>query len=413
MQRLFDETDDESSGKPKPPAAPAAPAPKAGEPAAPAAPAEPQIRSRKPAPPKRPDLPLVTPAAPAVPAAPAAPADDKEFEAGLVEGEQQMLADARYAEKMDSTKYRGLGDKVKNFIKAHTKYLEDHPDIEENDPAYQKFLLDHRPGLTPTQVREIEEHRIGERVSGPTNQRIGNLEHELFVRDENPKIENFANETYRQLAREGLPAEIAAEIKKADGKLTPEIQQKYTDELEIAHTIFTLAANDLKVFRQLTTRNPATKRSLVEFDEKNPQHTRITQMIAELCVAFRDTGGAELQRNGKWFVTRDEWNQLDPARRDGFWTFTNPELEKRALAMVPDSVKKTIQLKQDDLSRRGYIRKTAVVPVPPVPPAPAAPEPPGAPAIRPSPVPSAPGGGSPGTVDASTKNLASTLLRSE
>jgi hypothetical protein len=422
MKRLFDETEGEPEGGAPPaapaPATPAAPEPpkppKAGEPPA-TPPAEPGIRARRPAPPKRPDLPISAPApTPPAPAAATPPQNDEEFERGLVEGEKQMLDDARYAEKAFPAKYKGLGDKVRGFIKAHTKFLEDHPDIADDDPAYKKFLADNRPTMSRVESREIEEHRIAERARGPVDARVSQLEHQIFERDETPKIEKFANDTYQQLAREALPEEISKLIKEKGG-LTEEIKAEFGDELETAHTIFTIVANDLKEFKRLTTKHPGSGKPLVEFDDKNPQHTRLTQMVADLCENFKATGGAQLQRNGKWFVTRDEWNQIDPARRGEFWTFTNAELEKRALAIVPTTVKETIRIKQEDLKRRGYVRNRPAPAAPATPPA-NPPPPPGSPALRPSPVPGGAGGGGGGgnpNIEASTKNLAAGLLAAE
>ncbi len=416
MKRLFEETASEPEGGA--PAAPAAPDPAApaapAAPATPAAPAAPEggIRSRKPAPPKRPDLPLATPAAP--PAAPAAapkpPESDEEFEKGLVEGEKQMIDDARSAEKFNGAKHKGLVEKTKTFIKAHQKFLEDHPDIEENDPAYLKFLTDNRPSLSKTDAREIEENRIAERARGPVDERVNKLEHEIFVRDETPKIEQFATQTYQQLAREALPKEIQDLIKEK-GSLTKEIQEQYADELETAHNIFSVVADDLKEFKKIATVHPTTKKSLVEYDDNNPQHQRLAKMVSELCEEFKNTASpTELQRNGKWFVTRDEYSLIDPARRGEFWSFTNDEIMKRAIAHVPKTLAKTIEIKQEALTKRGWVKKPAA---PAAPAAPATPPPPGSPpAIRPSPVP---GGGNPPAkeVDASTRSLAASLLKSE
>lgn len=324
-----------------------------------------------------------------------------------------MLADARYAETFDPKKYKGLGDKVKSFIKAHTKFLEDHPDIEDDDPAYKKFLTDNRPVMSSREVREIEEHRIAERARGPVNERVNQLEHQIFVRDETPKIDKFGDDTYRQLVREALPADILALVKEKGG-LTKEIKEQFGEELDTAHDVFVLVADDMKEFQRITTKHPGTQKPLVEFDSKNEQHNRLAQMVEDLCVSFRENGGAQLQRNGKWFVTRDEWNKIDPARRGEFWTFTNKEITQRALAGVPHTVKETIRLKQEEMSRRGYIRKPAAAPAPAAPAAPAPPPASGSPAIRPSPVPSGGGGGGgEPPVDASTKNLASKLLIAE
>jgi hypothetical protein len=404
MERLFSEVEEEPTvGAPKPAATPpAAPAAAAGTPPA----EERPLKVRKPAPPKRPDLPLATPPAatppPAQPAAAAAPqASDEEFEKGLIDGERQMLDDARYAEKANPVKYKGLGDRVKNYLKDHQKFLDDNPDISEDDPSYKKWMKEHRPAMSASDMREISEHRIAEKARGPVDQRVTELEHERRVQ-----------EIYTQLTKDALPDDLAAAIKEKGG-LTKEIQEEFSEELEVANHVFSLVTDDLKEFSRLTTKSKSG-RPLATFatdksDPKFEQHERLLKLVSDQCENFKATGGADLQRNGKWFVTRDEWAQIDPARRGEFWTFTNDEIVKRALAGVKGAIKQVIEHKREDLKKRGYVRQrpAPAAPAPVTPPAPTS-----HPAPRPTPIPAGTPPATPG-VDAGARSLAGLLNNSE
>lgn len=367
------ETPEETQAEPAA-AAPAstAPAEKKGAPAATTEPEKPIKVSKKPAP-KRPDLPIPAsePAAPAAAPAAAPVAPDAKWEESLLDDEKTALEDARFAEKVNP-KHKGLADKVGKFLRDQKEYLEKHPDADENDPGYKRILAQ-QPALSAADKREIAEARIEERVAKKHESKFVDLQHELYVRDEEPKVETEAQQIRRHLAFNALPKEMLDVLKE---KGLPVLQKEYADELEVAGGLINAVVDDAKELLRITRINPKTKRALGEVaaDPTHPkweQHNRISSMVNEACADFqKNAPQAEQVRDGKWFVTREEWAKLPASARSQFWTFTNSEdhvreMIGRVLGWQKDFISAELKKREDALKARGWERKRPVATPPP------------------------------------------------
>lgn len=328
--------------------------------------------SKKPV--KRPDLPIpkeeaaVTPVAP-VATAPTAP--DSNWEESLLDDEKAALADAKFAEQVNP-KHKGLADKMGKFFRDQKKYLEEHPDADEDDPGYKKILAT-QPALSATDKREIAEARIEERVSKKYEPKLNDLQHELYVRDEEPKVDAEAAKIRHYLAFNALPKEMLDVLKE---KGLPVLQKEYADELEVAGGLINTVTEDAKELLRITRINPKTQRPLGDIagDESHPkweQHQRLAKLVNEVCNDFQKKAPqSEQVRDGKWFVTRDEWAKLPANARHQFWTFTNStehvnEMINRAMGWVPDLVSTKLKERQEALKARGYVRQRSEAPAAP------------------------------------------------
>lgn len=397
--------------KPEPAAAPAAAAP-----AAPAALEEKPVRVRKPKV-ERPALPIEekkpAPVAAAL-AAPVAPVVDQEtFEKGLEENEREMLDDARELEKATGDKHKGIAARTEKFIRDNIAWTQ-RADFDDQDPEYLKFLETNQPKLSRSDIRLIETARISAGLRKEYDGKFGDLQHQTFVRDNESKIEQVGQSAYAELTNSALPDDVKAELLtqiKAHGpqKGYEEAMKTFKMEIETAEEILVAAADDLKEFTRLNTKNPETGRTMVEFavDPKNPkfaQHQRIVSMIGDICEEFKNTAGENAVRAGKWFVTREEWHKIRPDQRNRFWTFTNAEISQIAKTKIKPVIAQAIEQKTKFLADRGWKRSTASA----APAAAPAPERSSPPPPAPSPVPGAgaqPGGG----VSAETAKLATHL----
>ena len=380
-------------------AAPATPAPDGKDakpdPAAPAAPApdeKPITAKKTKAIAKRPDLPTSAPAAaPAPVRAPtaAAPADDD-----LIDEEKQLIEEATEAEKFLPGR-KGLAEQTRKFVKAHAKFIETHPDIE-TDPdekaAYDAFLRTNRPSLSPAEQRTITESRIAANVSRPFEQKTAQLEHEIYVRDQEPVFRDQRQRVTSELNTAAIPNEIMEFAQKHGADVA---KREFADELGVVNEIVSLAASDYDELIRLDTYNPKGGRpiSTPAQDEKDPkyaQHQRLLGIVNKVDSDFKETAKQnELLRDGKWFVTREEWANLPPAERGNYWKFTNREVGTRMLQWVKPAVEILIANRRQDFERRGYERRKYV---PPAAPAAAAPAPvpvrtPGGPGASPVPAP--------------------------
>lgn len=345
---------------------------------------------------KRPALPTATPAATPAAAAPAAVpapvAEDPNWEASLVDEERQLIDEAKEAEQHLPAK-KGLVDATKRFIKEHQKYLEKHPDLE-NDPdeksAYRIWLNKNRPALSATEQRTISENRIAAKVAKPLVDKTTDLEHQLFVRDQEPVLKQQTARVTSELNGTVMPEEVM-EFAKKYGVDTA--KREYADELKVVNTIVSTATSDYEELIRLDTFHPTTGRPLSvpatkESDPKYAQHQRLIVAMGKVDTDFKETAKqSELLRDGKWFVTREEWQSLPPSARSQYWHFTNKEIATRMLSWVKPAIDQTIKIYRDDLQRRGLEKRKFVPPAAASAPAPA-PQPtrsPGGPGASPVP----------------------------
>lgn len=385
----------EQSGDPmreETPAVPAAPA-KVETPAAPAN-EEPPIKvSKRPAP-KRPDLPVAAePVAPVVTAPVAASPVDSKWEESLLDDEKAALEDARFAESVDP-RHRGLADKMGKFFRDQKKYLEDHPDADENDAGYKKILAT-QPGLSAADKRAITTARIEQTVTKKHEGRFADLEQEIYTRDEEPKVVAESQQIRQHLAFNALPKQMLDILKeKGTTEGVKVLQKEYASELNVAGSVINGLVEDAAELLRITRTSPKTGRPLATAADKEShpkweQHQRLVTLVNEACLDFQKTAPqSEQVRDGKWFVTRDEWARIPASARHQFWTFTNSEehvreMINRAISWTPDAIARKIKEKDDERKAEGYVRQRAEVPPVPAPPVAST----AAPSPRPGPAP--------------------------
>jgi hypothetical protein len=357
------------------------------------------IKAKKKPAPERPALPVATqPAAPAPTQAPAAPtpppaAPVQKIEDVLNEDELQMLEDSRDLEKLTGAKHAGLSARTEKYLRENQKRLSElkADGIDpETDGDYQAWARANRPSVTARDYEQLRIHRVKEAVSKEPNTELENVKHQLFERDERPKIKQEVDQIYSRLARESMPDEVKTEfdrLSKDHGapKAWEMVQSSHRLEVEITENVMNAAVADVELFKGLTRTSPSG-RPLVKFDEGNPSHMRIHQMIGDTCQAFKELGGQSQVRDGKWFVTRDEWNSLPVDQRQNYWTFSNDELISVAMRGIKPVINKAIEAERKRMEARGFKRiiSQQVAPSQPTPP----PTPtPSAAAPRPSPIP--------------------------
>lgn len=424
MRRLFDTVEDEPKKtvepkddkpktEPKPPADKAPPAAD-GKPAAQPA-AEPtdtplRVRKQKVV---RPELPIDAPAAPKADLPAAGKDIDPNWEAGLDDEKKEILADARDAEKQ-FPHHKGLAARTAKFLKEDAAQRAA-TDFDNQSPEYRAWLDKNQPKLTRTEIRELEKTRAINFAREGLGGEITDLKHRLFVQNNEPKIEAEARQIFNQLSHTALPDEIAAAIKK-DGY--DKASETYRLELETAQEVLTTVADDLKEFKKLSTKDPETGRPMAAeatdpSDPRYAQHQRLNLMVTNVCENFKNNAPADQQlRNGKWFVTRDEWHSIRPEQRHRFWTFSNSELATVAQQAVKHVVATKITEKRGTFSRYGWQPPVAKTP----PAAPPKPNEPPQPTNSPrTPAPAAvPNGSDPlSDIDARATRLFAQLTRSE
>lgn len=375
--------------------------PKPGAPAATPAP-EPEkkvkVKKREAAPAPEPEpAPAPTPAPAATPEAPKNP--DAEFEAGLLEEEQEQLALARYAEKSDPVKYKGYGARVTKYLKDHQDYLQKHPEAlqpgTEGAEAYKQWLDKANPALPPREARRLEINMAAEKISEQKNreqdEKFAELHDENFRREAEPRIRQETDQFFNKLVEEAVPADFA---KLAKEKGIEEAKKQFPMEYRVSAEILTETAGDVEMLKKITTPNPRTGRMLQTFDRNNAQHARIYQFMKEQGDNFKNGYPGETPQqmaarraaqvqNGKRFLTRDEYYTLKPEQRAPYWTFNIDQIIAMHGAAARDRIAARLKTEHEMREKEGWVRKpAAAAPIIQPTPAPGAP-----PAPRPTPVP--------------------------
>lgn len=377
-----------------------------------AAPAEKPIKVKKAKGPERPPLPTAQ-AAPAAPVAaqPAPVQPTPKIEEQLSEDELAMLEDAREMEKRFSQKHQGLGQRTEKFMienKAKLDQLKKEGLDPETDQEYQTWLKSVRPSVSARDYEELRVERATSRAREGMMKEHEQLKHDIHVRDEEPKIQHEVTQIYSELARTALPDDVQSELVRLQKEHGPKVgyemlHKTHKLELDISERVMDAATKDIELFIKLTRETPL-KRPILAFDSNNPDHLRIANLIGDTCSAFKENAPKENQiRDGKWFVTRDEWNSMPQEQRGQFWTFDNKELLKVAQRGIKPVIMQSIAAKKKELEAAGYSRAFQ--------PAPAAPATPPTPTprtnLRPSPIPNAPSAAP--TIDARASSINSRL----
>lgn len=353
---------------------------------------------------------------------------DPEWEKSLEENEREMLDDAKDAERHFPEKHKGLAARTAKFIREHAD-LTKKEEFDDQSAKYKEWLDKNQPRLTRTQVRELEEARVAGRVRQEWEGKYQDLQHKLFVREHEPKFEAEGRTLFSELRESALPEDLAKAVKEMGEKA----QEVYGMELETAQRVLAVATDDLVEFRRLTTKDPETGRTVVdeitEMPTGNPadqafqdrmgkfqQHERLRKLVDHLCGDYaqraygQNADGKLALRDGRYFVTREEWGRIPAAKRGQYWTFSNAELIAEAKKVVRPAVEGAISKKREEMKKYRW-----EAPKPTVAPVHKKEEPPPTPtgAVR-TPGPSAVPGVSdtPGGVDARIKGLAARLAAS-
>lgn len=344
--------------------------------------------------------------------------DEDAFEKDLHDEEKALLEDARAAEKYLGEKYKGHGAKMEKFLKeSAAKEKEIGDDFTEED--YKKWYNESRPKIGALDLRQVERARVKEDVTKEFEPKLAEERHARWVEIETPKIEELGKEIRGKIWEIAIPDEVmnvANERTKGvtdpveKNKILAEIGREYAHEMSIAANITDAVKDDIQEFHRITTINPATGKGLKplhpdaevwdpmagetlpdgrkegewvpNLNASNPEarkHAGIMAMVNYVCESFKETGGAALKKDGKWFVTRKEWAKMAPEQRAPYWTFENKEIVQRAQANVKNVVNSAIKAQRDHLESLGYRRQTTSptaatsIPVAPISGAPPAP----------------------------------------
>lgn len=334
-----------------PPAAPAA--------AAPTAPVK-RVKVRRAAEPAPAPAPAPVAAAPVAAPAP----EPKDEEADLLDEEKDRLRIARFAAKKNPAKYADQDKKLLNYFKAHAAFVakkeaeDPEYDFSDDNPEYKAFQAANRPPAIPAfEERAMEREMMKEEAIAAADERIAADREVRRIEELKPKLKKEADQFWHECVTTALPDNLMESIKTHGSAKARELHPL---EYEVADHVTSSAATAMNEFLELS-------HGVKQFDKNNPQHIGIAKFIEEDCELFI-TGGQDLVRDGKQFVSRADFHSMPAAKRgQQFWTFSDKEMIGRARLATKFSIQEMIKTESARRAAQGWTAPTAAAPAPKAP----------------------------------------------
>jgi hypothetical protein len=353
--------------KPVPDAPPPAPAPAP----APAAPPVKKSFKKKDAPPPAP-APAAPPEPPAAPKPepppPAPPAeDDKEYIATLPEEAQDDIQVLQFAAKSDK-KYAEHAKKLVQFHKdldAQVKAGKDEDDIKE-------FIEKNRPKLGVVEQRKLDRAytaslakvEFEREVADPLRKQLVETQTRARAVELKPEMDKQLSEFEAGLI-EDIGGEFGAKVK-ADGF------EKAAEEHKMEAEVYTAAKQSALA---VATRYQELGNGLRAYNAEDALDKWLVTFVNNQCEHFAKNGGEMLQRDGKSFITRDQFAEAlrkDPeGTRARHWTFSHADVLRLLRTNSAMEVKNSFVEVEKKAEKLGYKKVNSAKPQNPAP----APEP--------------------------------------
>lgn len=239
------------------------------------------------------------------------------------EEEQEEIELAKFAAKSNPDKYRGLDQKLESFFKKHNEYLDQklgedshfEPDADKNED-YRRWLQANRPEIPRFEKRKLEREflikRAKEEAVAEADTRLQEVNNRLREVEVRPRIAKSID-NFIEAVNSILPDDIASSVKAGT------IDTDLPAEGDAVKQYLGLAKQAASEFLNLTE-------GLTKYDSKNPTHSWLGAFIHEQGTLFLKNGGKDLERDGKKFIPRAEYNALPAERQEKFWSFTNSDV---------------------------------------------------------------------------------------
>ena len=243
--------------------------------------------------------------------------------------------------------YQGKDTQYLQFFKDHKKYLDkrlqEDPDVDLNeDQDYLRFLQQNRPDFNVELVKEAKTLKIAEENAlKKLTPEIEKQQKELKRIKAEPAAKKAIASTQGLIAK-SVPSEIMTEFRN-----NPNFTKTHALEAKIVDRVLGDANAMAEAFHQIAG-------DLVDFDEKNPVHARLSQWIDKEQNAFIQTG--KTKKNGKVFVRRERFPHIPANERQNYYTFSDNDLMKILAKRAGDSMKAQIDKSLKDLEASGFVR---------------------------------------------------------
>jgi hypothetical protein len=323
------------------PAAPATPAP----PVSPEPPPAPAARKKRA---KIVNAESILPPEPApIPAAEPPPApvipDDEQYISSLTEEQREELREMEVAESLYPDRHKGLQKKMVAFYKEYDQKVQklssEDPDrtFDENDTAFQKVLAS-KPRIGASESRRVQ-REIGtreaeERVRKNLAPQIEELSARSLENELRPGIEQMQHDIIRDVGEKLILPDVNSPIADAI-KARSTTPDKITKQQKMALTVYDEEAQRAAKY---AGEYVYLLRGAKKFNERDATHIAISSFINEQCNSIANSGPDITVRNGRRFLTRQQFStmlQSNPSEAStlnnnfetkSYWTATHSQI---------------------------------------------------------------------------------------
>jgi hypothetical protein len=303
--------------------------------------------------------PVIPPAPSPAPIPPPKPAEDPDeaYIASLSEEQQEELAEAEYAEAHLGEKFKGQKKKLLEFYRQVDGFAQKFTGENFEEDEDWKKLVAKKPKFTPFEAKKVERGMIEEsvyrRAKAEHSQEVETLRRKTKELELRPQIAAFAQD-FRAGMLDVLEKDPNDPLSKVAADYRANPQQAIAEHKINANVIDKVS----RAYQEMAVEFTLFNKQVRDFDEKNPALVNMVKFINQADVTFQAKGGVQRVKEGKQFVTRQQWLQLqqaDPGAADKYWIFSNEDYLEMLQYDARRAVRTQIQRVRDEAKQLGLV----------------------------------------------------------
>jgi hypothetical protein len=260
--------------------------------------------------------------------------------------------------------YKGLSERYVRSLKAALEYKakweKEHPD-EEFDPEaeehaefFAKNDVDWDEDDYVRALAELEAERIAERKLEKAREEIKKVKAEIQEKEAAPNIKAAQSQAAKKML-ETIDKRFDVLTDTGDIDQT-KLAKVYEEDPVNANIVFQAADALEKSVAELER----LSRGLVEFDQKNPLHTALAEVITAEETRIASLPPEKRMRDGKLFLPGAQYEALPQDQKARFWRLTPADIESLIADQFAGLAKRQIEANEQALrkiaQRRGWLK---------------------------------------------------------
>jgi hypothetical protein len=274
------------------------------------------------------------------------------YDENLLSPEQkEELEDARFFESLDP-KNKGRADELLRYYKGVDEWVAAKKKegtgntFDANDEEFVTFVNKSRPAWADREKEKIRRERLKAEAKAEAKREVmKDLEPEIKAAKQEAREAKFTPIIERQVNE--FVAQMKEETKTEDA-LEKEIYESFQSVAENLATDFLRLINNVDT---VGDHNP---------EQRRKNHQWLNAFIDQQNKVFEKQGGDKKVRDGKTFVTADEYARMAAAndtKIDTVWTFGVPDYLKMLRTHAVGIAKTQIKHEEELAGKRGFVRQ--------------------------------------------------------